>query len=61
GQVYGVLQDGGNWMGYSAKEFYEKFNETDQCLYAVLEDFGKVGVMLRGEVDQWKAMQEKFK
>ncbi len=59
-QVYEVLQDGGNWSGMSAKLFFEEFLETDTSLHAAMEAYANLEVILRGEVDQWKAVQEKL-
>jgi hypothetical protein len=59
-QVYEILQDGGNWMGMSAKQFFTQFLETDQNLHAQVLDYANLAVILRGEVDQWKAIQDKL-
>jgi hypothetical protein len=57
-QVYADLQDGGNWSGFSAKEFFESFNVIDNAFYYNLVELNKLAIVLRGEVDQWKAMQD---
>jgi hypothetical protein len=59
-QVYEVLQDGGNWMGMSARNFFDGFLENDNYLHAAMEDYANLAVVLQGEVDQWKAVQEKL-
>jgi hypothetical protein len=59
-QAYGVLQDGGNWMGMSAKQFFDQFLENDNCLHAVILDYQQLAVLLQGEVDQWKAISGKL-
>ncbi len=57
-QVYDSLQDSGNWMGFSANDFYQVFNTADITFDLTLEKFRLLGTFLHKEVDQWKAMQE---
>jgi len=57
-QIYTVLQDNGNWSGFSANEFFESFNILDNAFYHNLEELNKLAAVLRGEVDQWKAAQD---
>jgi hypothetical protein len=57
-QVYTSLQDNGNWSGFSAKEFFDSFNVIDNAFFHNLEELNKLAVVLKGEIDQWKAMQD---
>jgi hypothetical protein len=57
-QVYSTLQDNGNWMGFSANEFFKEFTAIDVDFDRRLKEFGMIGEFLRQEVDQWIAMQE---
>ena len=58
GQIYTNLQDNGNWMGFSANEFFKVFNAIDLAFDKRLEDFRMLGDSLHQEVDQWISMQE---
>ena len=54
------LYEGKNWMGASAKNFYDTYNEVDSQINAQLQEYAKLTEALYNEMIEWYVCSQRL-